>query len=319
MQLVKVQYYSETTGDLSARSYTYFSEDELKVGDVVIVPVKDTTGRAKVSAVDMPEAEIQAFRDKVRVIPAGSGEPEKKVDAGPYSSQEFPDPAAGAAQSPADIETVTAVATIKVKPQDDPRIVALADEATKLRDFAIARTINTDADCKPATDDLSIIARVKKALTEARAEYVKPIRGYLEDVNAAFTKILAPLDEADKVTRSKILSYRDAQAKRAAQAEQLNREAADLARRQAEFSGTGEFTVDTKPVEAPAPVKRVSTELGTAGVVRNLTWELVEFSAVPDQYKVLDAGKITKLVKAGGSITGIKVIEGETLRVTTRK
>uniref|UniRef100_A0A6M3KLS2 Uncharacterized protein n=1 Tax=viral metagenome TaxID=1070528 RepID=A0A6M3KLS2_9ZZZZ len=70
--IVKVQYYSETTGELSPREYTYYSADPLKVGDIVIVPVRDTTGKAKVSAIDVPEAEISAFKDKVKMIPAGS-------------------------------------------------------------------------------------------------------------------------------------------------------------------------------------------------------------------------------------------------------
>jgi len=70
--IVKVQYYSETTGELSTREYTYYSTDRLNVGDIVIVPVRDTTGKAKVSAIDVPEAEITAFKDKVKTIPVGS-------------------------------------------------------------------------------------------------------------------------------------------------------------------------------------------------------------------------------------------------------
>jgi len=71
-QIVKVQYYSETTEELSPREYTYYSADPLKVGDIVIVPVRDTTGKAKVSAIDVTESEIAAFRDKVKTIPAGA-------------------------------------------------------------------------------------------------------------------------------------------------------------------------------------------------------------------------------------------------------
>ncbi len=326
MQLVKVQYYNEDAR-LSDLSYTYYSEEPLKVGDMVTVPMRNRTGKARVSAIDVPEAEIQAFRNKVKVIPAGSvvqptvpeDKPddesrtpvEKVVDVSPFGVETY--------SGPALITDEMAVVTIKVKPEDDPNVIALATEVRKLRDFAVARIIGADSDLKPATEDLSVIAKVKKALTEAKALYVKPIRGYLEDVNAAFTSITAPLDEADKVTRDKILAYREVQRKKATEAEAINQAKADLARREAQFNGTGEVTIDTTPVEAPAPIRRVSTDLGTAGVVRNLTWELVDFATVPDQYKVLDAGKITKLVKAGGTIPGIRVIEGETLRVTTRK
>lgn len=44
----------------------------------------------------------------------------------------------------------------------------------------------------------------------------------------------------------------------------------------------------------------------------------MDFALVPDQYKMLDSGKITKLVKGGGTIPGIKVIVIESLRITTR-
>ncbi len=70
--IVKVQYYSMTTGELSPREYSYYSIDRLAVGDIVTVLVRDTTTKAKVTAVDVPEAEIAAFKDKMKTIPAGS-------------------------------------------------------------------------------------------------------------------------------------------------------------------------------------------------------------------------------------------------------
>jgi hypothetical protein len=70
--LVKVRYIDEGTGQATGREYTYFSEEQLDVGDFVTVPVKDTIGKAQVTAVDVPESEIAAFKDKVKTIPAGS-------------------------------------------------------------------------------------------------------------------------------------------------------------------------------------------------------------------------------------------------------
>jgi hypothetical protein len=70
--LVKVRYIDEGTGQAIGREYTYFSEEQLDVGDFVTVPVKDTIGKAQVTAVDVPESEIASFRDKVKTIPMGS-------------------------------------------------------------------------------------------------------------------------------------------------------------------------------------------------------------------------------------------------------
>jgi len=72
LHLIKVQYYSSTSGELSSREYTYFSEERVSIGDIMTVPVRDTTGKARVRAIDVPDSEIAAFRDKVKVIPSGS-------------------------------------------------------------------------------------------------------------------------------------------------------------------------------------------------------------------------------------------------------
>lgn len=76
--------------------------------------------------------------------------------------------------------------------------------------------------------------------------------------------------------------------------------------------------VNLVEVAPPAPTK-VQTEVGTAGITRNRKWEMVDFAAVPDEFKILDAVKIGKLVRAGiGSISGIRIWTEEGLRVTTR-
>lgn len=70
--LVKVRYISENKKKASDREYVYCSAELLEVGDIVLVPVRDTLGKAEVTEVDVPESEISAFRDKVKTIPEGS-------------------------------------------------------------------------------------------------------------------------------------------------------------------------------------------------------------------------------------------------------
>ncbi len=74
MNIVKVRFPldSKEHGQLSPREYTYYSVDQLQVGDKVTVPVRDTTGKAIVTAVDIPEGEITAFKDKLKTIPASN-------------------------------------------------------------------------------------------------------------------------------------------------------------------------------------------------------------------------------------------------------
>ena len=67
MDIIKVQYISKS-GECSAREYSYFSAIPLQVGDELMVPVRNGVGAARVSAINVPEEEISAFADKVKII-----------------------------------------------------------------------------------------------------------------------------------------------------------------------------------------------------------------------------------------------------------
>ncbi len=210
-------------------------------------------------------------------------------------------------------------AIINIAPQHDLVVLSLARQASQLRDFAVARVIATDADLTPATDDLSIIAKVKKALTEKKADYLKPIKVHVDAVNAAFATIMQPIEEADKITRLKVMAYRAEQESKARQAEDINRLRMEAAEKEMKLKG--ELTESVNLVEVPIPVHRVSTDLGSASTMKVYRWELTDLSQVPPEYKKLDEAKITAVVKASkGSIIipGIRVYEDSTIRVTTR-
>jgi hypothetical protein len=211
------------------------------------------------------------------------------------------------------------VAIININPGSDLAIVNLRAEIIKLSNYATFRVIKCDLDLTPAGDDLVLVSKLKRALKEKQDEYVSPIKAHLEKVQFVFKDLLACLDDVDKTNRDKVLAYTAAQKKRAAEAEELNRQAIELARKQAEFSGTGEFTVDTTPVVAPAPVKKVATMSGTASTQVNWKYEVVDPALVPIDYMVIDYAKLTKVIKAGcRSIPGVRIYSEDSLRITTK-
>ncbi|MDD5511924.1 MAG: hypothetical protein PHI12_14125 [Dehalococcoidales bacterium] len=65
--LVKVQF----TND-NERYYTYYSVDNLKLGDEVNVPTQYGPKAARVIEINVPGAEIQKFKGGIKTIPAGS-------------------------------------------------------------------------------------------------------------------------------------------------------------------------------------------------------------------------------------------------------
>ena len=222
-------------------------------------------------------------------------------------------------ETPNPIGEIT-TAVIRIAPMEDHSVVSLSVEANRLREFASSRLIVTNDDVAIATDDLAMIAQLQKAIKNKSKEYVAPIKTHLDAVNDLFKGVLQPLEEADKITRSKIMIYRTEQARRRQEAEEINRQKEELARREAALND-GVITVDTTPVEVPeiAP-KHIDAEAGSLSTAKVRKWEVVDLSQVPHDYLMIDAVKIGKVVRAGiPSIPGIRIWQEDTLRVNTSK
>ena len=191
-------------------------------------------------------------------------------------------------------------------------------EGVKLQQYAESRIIKTPDDMKLANDDLTIIARLKKAMEERRKELVKPLKDEQDRINADYKSLMAPVLDADRITRDKMLGFNAEQERIRREQEEINRKRIEAA--EAEMKLKGEMTEPLNLVEVvPEPPRRVSTEMGTSGTIKVRKWRLVDIAKVPPEFLLVDAGKVTKLVKAGiGSIAGIEIYEEDTLRVNTR-
>ena len=211
-------------------------------------------------------------------------------------------------------------AIININPGIDQAVIALQREISIIQQFADSRTITTAEDVKLATDDLSLIAKLKKAIEDKRKEYVGPINEHLKQVNDAFKLMAGPLESADRVTRGKVMEYRQKQEALRLEAEAINRQKEELAHREATFNGTGEVTIDTTPVVVPpAPPAHVRTDVGTLGTMKVKKWEVEDITKVPAEYLQVDAVAVGKLVRAGiKNIAGIRIWEEETLKISTK-
>ena len=210
------------------------------------------------------------------------------------------------------------LALIQVRPDVDPRVLALYQEGVRLRDYANARTIGSDDDVKTATDDLSVIVGLKKAIEAERTKYVGPINGHLRAVNAAFGAFTDPLNEANTVNRGKVLAYRAEQERVRQEQECINALRAEAARAEMELKGELTEPVGLVQVAEEAPA-RYRTEIGTLGTAKQWHFEVVDFALLPEQYKLPNDSMIRKVVIAGASIPGVRAWQEEGLRVTARK
>ena len=188
--------------------------------------------------------------------------------------------------------TETAVA---LRPGEDIEAHSYYDEALKLQQYAERRVITTVEDLKLASDDLSIIAKLKKAMEEKRKQYLRPFREQIEAISDTYIYLMKPVLEADKITRSKMLAYQQEQDRIRREQERINKMRLEAA--QAEMELKGELTESVNLVEVNEAPKRVMTDLGSTGMVDHWVYEIIDFSLIPDEYKMIDSSLLTAVAR----------------------
>ena len=214
-----------------------------------------------------------------------------------------------------------AVAVVNISPNKDSAAQALYQEGLNLRDLALRRVIKSDADVKFATDDLVVIGSLVKKLGELRKKYEAPFKEHLATFRATFESFIAPLVEAERINKDKWGTYRREVEAAKARAEETNRMAEDVARRQAEESGTGEITVNTEPVPVPETANTIRSSVGTGSAYKTPKYRVVDFKLLPDEYKLPDAGKLTRVIKAAKGqiqIPGVEITFEDVLSVRSK-
>lgn len=214
--------------------------------------------------------------------------------------------------------TTNSTALVEIRPDQDEKVQALYEEGVALKAYAEALVITSDEDTKGATDNLSIIAGLKKSIEKARTEYVGPLNNHVKDINAMFKDFVAPLEEADKVARGKVLAYRAEQERIRQEQERINQLRIEAA--QAEMELKGELTEEVNLVEvAPDVPKAYRTGMSTMATPKVWKFEVTDQALLPEEYKIPDMVKIRKVVTARATIPGVRAWQEETLSVGARR
>lgn len=210
-------------------------------------------------------------------------------------------------------------ALLKIDPHDNSAYMALVSEVQSFVSSAEGASIATVELREFATNDLSLIARLKKSIGDLRMDYLAPLKEHTETINAAFKDITDPLAKADSILRQKVLAFNQEQDRIRREAEDLARQEREVAERRAKLNGdvTTPFVPESLPVVAE---QRAITDVGESNTMKISKWEVVNFSLIPDEFKMIDAGKVHKQVKAGREdIPGIRIWKEKTLRVEAVK
>lgn len=338
--IVKVRYIDGSTGEISGREYTYFSEEFLSVGDLVTVPVKDTIGKAQVTAVDVPESEIAAFKDKVKTIPAGSKTTLPIIQQVVTTQPPQPEPET--------YEKTDALMLVEQKADDMSVQVFMLEEIT-------TPEVHQDAE-----KWLSVIRIQLQDLEKARVTDVKKPNEYVKWINSKYKeksdllrrmeqhclKVIGVFRQRERVKADAEQARLDAIAKRtfenrqaeeaaarkkeadAREAEEVARKAGDLeaaekSRREAQRAAAeAERKASVVPVPFASKVETIATttDTGSSKNIWGTTWdcEVVEPDKVPREYCEPSEKRIrafAKLYQEKAVMPGVRFFKKDTVQV----
>ena len=209
---------------------------------------------------------------------------------------------------------------IKNNPREDLAIMALYDEAKILLEYANMRVIATLDDTKAATNDLSLIAKLKKAMEAKRKDYLLPFQEHVKEVNDTYKLLMAPVELADEVTRSKVTNFNREQERIKAEQEKINALRMEAATKEAALNN-GEIKESVILVDVIQPVKKVMADLASSGMRANWTYEVTDFAALPNEYKLPNTSMLNSLAKSikdSRTIPGLRIYNDPTLAVRSK-
>ncbi len=208
-------------------------------------------------------------------------------------------------------DDATGSTEVVVYPRGETAYRDFAHEVVSLVDTANQLLVNNPADSKVATDHLGAIADRRKAIEAFRNELLAPLREGTANINEAVKVLTERLVVADKGLRDQILRYNEEVRAEVARLEEIERRKQELAALEGKSA----------PEPTPPPEQRPSLTKGehTQSSERMVTkYEVVDFAALPDDYKMQDTGKLTRAVKAGGTsltIAGVRIYQEPVLAI----
>lgn len=217
-----------------------------------------------------------------------------------------------------------------VLPQPTATLAPIESSTSSLVVLATALVVESQPDMAEGTDLLAQIKKTLKRSEEARDVLVRPLNDHVKMINAQFKTVTAPLADAERTIRQKMLTYatalekeRQEEAERARRAEQERALEAAAALEAAGKIVEAEVTLSFA-AEAKAEVARVeptTTDAGNTTSIRKI-WkhEVVDFGAVPDAFKIADDAKIREAVRAGiREIPGVRIYQEDSLAINTAR
>jgi len=192
---------------------------------------------------------------------------------------------------------------------------AFSKAITRMYKQAEALVVSNEADVSKATEMAAQAKSLFKKVETKRVDLKRPYLDFTQTLDGVARNIKRPLVEIQKMVEAKlapvVLAIEEQKEKDRLAAEK---------KAKAEAAKSKAPVFNMPQVVKPSAVNdgKIQTNTGSVTVEKETKWEMVDFEAIPMEYKIvtLDEKKIDAAIKNGSMIPGLRVYQDS--KVTTR-
>ena len=141
-----------------------------------------------------------------------------------------------------------------------------------------------------------------------KKEKLAPYEEQKQDIRDTYDFLMAPILDADRITRDRMTVFMVEEQRKQVEADELNRQAIELARKQAEMN-QGEHTVDLTPVVGSVVPRLTRTESATSGLVANWKYRIVDIEKLPRAYMMPNDAMLSSVAKKNHDKSPVEGVE----------
>lgn len=208
------------------------------------------------------------------------------------------------------------------KIEADPQVSPVLSKANELLAFAQNLQVTDERTAQQAVEVLSAAKQAKNQMESVRKTFVGPLDRHVKSLNAWFKSKLAPVTEADEITRKKLGTYQAEQERILREEQERKRKAEEEKYRQQLAEAKKN---KTEPAPMPIPVEDTQPRAATFSThgmarTRSLGWtfEVVDITKVPSELRmeIVNDELVKEAIAAGArEIDGLRIYERTTLAV----
>ena len=184
---------------------------------------------------------------------------------------------------------------VALRPGEDLEAHDYYEESLRILEFAKGRVITTLDQAQSATDDLALISKLTKLMEAKRKALLAPLEAQKKEIRDTYDYLMLPIQEANKVTRSKMLDYDMKQRRIQQEQEEINRKRLEAA--EAEMRLKGELTESVNLVEVTEAPERVRTDMGLSTTTDRWKYRVDNPDLLPREYMMPDDAMLSSIAK----------------------